>query len=98
MSTSHGCLYNKRYFDWFIAKYRAKFTIACDEVWNDTDVIKYKYANPICFQIFTATENKKNWSSGPLDAVFSLLRLDKSHKSFYTINAFCNVVSKYLPN
>ena len=94
MSTAHGCIYNKKYFDWYNAQYVAKFNCMYDYIWNDADVVKYKYVKPICFQVFAASENKKNWSNGPIDKTLSLLNLDKSHKSYHTLHVVFNAMSK----
>jgi hypothetical protein len=96
MSSSHGCIYSQKYIDWYIAQYLKKFTCMYDYLWNDADVIKYKYIKPVCFQVFSKSDNKKSWSNRPIDNTLSFLNLDKSHKSYYTVQVVCNAMSKII--
>jgi hypothetical protein len=83
---THGVIYNIKYFDFYINKYNEGFNMMCDNVWNQFDIIKYKYYKQICFQTFPITENIKNWPFSKIAIFFiKIMNLDKSHQLGFTI-------------
>lgn len=92
---THGVIYNMKYFDFYINKYNEGFNMMCDNVWNQLDIIKYKYYKPICFQTFPITENIKNWPLSTI-AIFFIkkINLDKNHQPGYTI---INILGYIIP-
>ncbi len=94
--SSHGVIYNKTYFDWYINKYNTGFTSGADGVWNDLSIIKYSYYKPLCFQLCEETENRNtSWGKlcnfiNILPEIVKLLKLDKKYQPGFMI---CNIIS-----
>ncbi len=98
MSSTHGVIYNKLYFDYYIEHYnKQNSNLSCDELWIDTYLKKYSYYKPICFQLVTETDNSKNWSLYLLcKYLIKITKLDKNHKAYYSITYLCTFIGYVL--
>ena len=65
---------------------------ANDIVWNNLNIIKYNYYKPLCFQLFTKTENSNTWPLiGQLFIpLMNFLKMYKTHTPGFN---FLNIAS-----
>ena len=93
---SHGAIYNIDYFNYYIDKYQNNMKCANDKIWNSLNIIKYNYYKPLCFQLFTETENSNTW---PLIGkifipLMNFLKMDKTHNTgFFIFNIASFIIS-----
>jgi hypothetical protein len=79
MLTAHACIYNINYFKWYIKKYNNSMHCRNDSIWNNINIIKYKYSYPLCYQLFPPTENQQHWINIFFKFSIILFKLDKSY-------------------
>ena len=105
-ASSHACIYNRLYIDWFIKKYDS-FNVAVDEIWANLSIIKYKYYKPICFQSHYMTDNlidsSKRFIKNSkklkqfLETIIKISEMDSNPVKFYNnSNRFCSIISYFL--
>ena len=93
--TAHCVIYSSYYIDHYIDNYKYMNDRGVDEVWNNIKIIKYKYYKPLCYQIFSQTENQTNWASNSnvifklfcnfFIKIINILQLNKKIKPGFTI-------------
>lgn len=85
-TSAQGVIYSNKYFNKYIYLYNIGFDNQNDLIWNKFNIIKYKYYKPLCFQLYTYTENLKNWKLSNIAYLFiKLVRLNKHHQPGFTI-------------
>ena len=84
MQSAHSCIYSINYMKYYIKKYNT-LTIRNDMLWNDINIIKYKYYRPICYQLFPITENQKYWINKFYKYSIKIFKLDKYYFPGYII-------------
>jgi len=92
---THSVIYSKKFIEKTLK--RDKNTIDDWDI-DSHKTTRYTYYKPLCYQIFSLTENRKSWFESSLlllviDTVFTFFRLDQSVEPGYTI---FNIVSKLL--
>ena len=90
MQSAHSCIYSINYINYYIEKYNNKLTQRNDMLWNDINIIKYKYYRPVCYQLFPETENQKDWTNIFITLFIKFFKLDKYYFPGYII---FNIVS-----
>ncbi len=89
---THACIFTKSYREKILLKNQEKIVD-----WDRFNPFCFIYHEPLCYQIFAATENQYNWDNKRdkslsgyglkllvkiLISYLKLLKLDKSHKNF----------------
>ena len=77
MLTAHSCIYNSRYFQYYINRYDNIMINRNDMIWNNINIIKYKYYRPLSYQLFPVTENQKHWINIFFKYSIMIFKLDK---------------------
>lgn len=98
LSCSHGAIYNSDYFNYYINKYENNMRCANDFIWNSLNIIKYHYYKPLCFQLFTATENSNTW---PLIGkmfipLMNYVKMDKTHRPGFDILNWASFICSFI--
>ena len=80
--TAHSIIYSKKSRNIILEKYKKISNIKylgfeCHDIWYNSFLNKrYFYYKPLCFQPFSMTENRKNWSNNFIDFILNFLKLD----------------------
>ncbi len=92
MSCTHALIYNKSYFDIYCKLYEEGLSEQNDLIMNKFNIIRYGYYKPLCFQIFTETENRQTWKFKKLCVFFiNLFKMGKTHKYWNNVY-YCNYI------
>ena len=84
---AHAAIYSHLYIDYYIENY-SKIKYSYDVIWNNINIIKYKYYKPLCYQLFIKTDNSQLWPGGELTySIIKLLNMNKHHQPGFNI---CN--------
>lgn len=98
LNCAHGVIYNINYFNYYIDKYQNTMTCANDFIWNNFNIIKYNYYKPLCFQLFTDTENSSTWPLiGKIFIPFmNYIKMDKTHRPGFDIFNIASYISSFI--
>jgi hypothetical protein len=88
---THAVMYSKKNREYIISKFKPEQIIDwdCLQSMNSLYYNKYMYYQPLCYQLFPETENKKNWANlfgmiNILKAIFKALKLDTQVEPGYS--------------
>ena len=79
--TAHSIIYSKKSRKIILEKYKKISNIKylgfeCHDIWYNSFLNnRYFYYKPLCFQPFTMTENRKNWSNNFIDFILHFLKV-----------------------
>ena len=86
---AHGVVYSERFMRAFTeqhAKDPASIArVGNDAWWNRADMVHYVYKDPLVFQTFPVTENRRMWTGPLVDIGIRALGLDVCHQPGYSV-------------
>jgi hypothetical protein len=91
--TTHSCIFSKKYRDNIL-------NLGLDKIFEKNmgwdiglNPSGYIYHKPLCYQLFTDSDNKKNWENCFVNKIISVLDMDKDSKfGFHLINSFLKYI------
>lgn len=95
-SGTHACIYSKKLREEVLTYHQSD--IVDWDVFHNLHSVRYVYHKPICYQIYSPTENSKHWynpfgAANAVKFIFSLTGVDKTPEPGHTIHY---VLSKLL--
>lgn len=91
---THSVIYSKKYRENLSNNY-SKIIVKDWDVINNCSMNKYMYCQPLCYQLFSDTENRRNWICGYTNVkIITLVGVDKKIEPGYSR---LYAISKILP-